>query len=366
SSSPDQLKAVTDQITKVNERLAVLTASVDQLKQAASQAAYSDLVNQAVPILASIKDAEREISLMASIRTAAGKKAQARTVLLYICSKLLDKQTELNERLVGTGAGADNIITASNKALHDKTALWTEHQAAQLRQILEFYTLAEAQLLQLRVEWWHAIAKDPAYVKAQIAHVQTQIAHQHSLVKPGPGYERFVDPRQPGLVWYPLTVADAYGHFDPDTRAEVEAAARANGGSYAKLGLVSFSWLRTRDYTASSRGTFYHWPTRRSVYDSTGYFTRAASYRAPSPEEVATLFSGAAPNAAAWLRAQGFTQPLGAYAGPSRGLHAEVIWTSHFKTAFNLTNNTLRFNEWDGAPWGVIGVRSEPASTWWY
>src|SRR5262249_6154835 len=155
------------QVADNKQRIVDLGTSVNELQGVTSQAAFSGLVHQALPIVTKIKHVEHELTLLQPL-TAHERKAHARTILLYICNNLLDKQVELDERIVGVGTGADNIITSSSKAARDEAPFFTQHQSAAARRAFEYYELYEAILLQYRVEWWHAIGEPGAYVQHQV------------------------------------------------------------------------------------------------------------------------------------------------------------------------------------------------------
>lgn len=368
NATADQLDRMTRQIAELEERLVALGASIDELKRDHAQSAFTNLVTQALPIVSAIKHVKHEIKALDKIPTAAGKQAHGREILEYICENLLDKQTELNERIVGTGTGADNIITSSSKLMKYSTRLWTEHNTQVLRQILQYYTMLEAFLLELRVEWWHATGKEPSYIQHQIEHVQRQVDNQLSLLKPGPGYRHWVDTKHPQVVWWPLRMSDAWGVWQKFRASELSPHLSRVNGDKDKLGLVSWAWKDVEAHQSGGGNRNYLWPLRRRwdyLYSDT-LFSGAHGYRPPSPDEVTTLFRDASPNPLAWLRAQGIDWPLGAFAWNGGQLHKEVIWTSQVRTSFDLHTGRLRFNEWNAAPWGVIAVRNVPLHTYWY
>lgn len=251
-----KLDRLESEIRAANKRLDELHASVSELQGVTSQASFSNLVGQALPIISAIKYTQSEIGLLPT-ETPTGQKREARRILIYICTNLLDKQTELGDRLVGTAPTADNLITSSSKAARDSVRYWTEQQSETVRRVLSYYIEYEALLLQLRVEWWHAIGASQSYVVAQIDKVKALVEKQQSLLKPdierpNSNWERgqhyFVDVKNPGLVWWPIRVYDVLPAYAPENVTLLEQMVRANfGGSWDKMGLQPF---RTDDFSS--------------------------------------------------------------------------------------------------------------------
>ena len=245
-----KLEKLERELTALQTRLNQLSASVAELQGITSQAAYSNLVAQATPIISSIRYVVDEIRLLPT-ENRYGQLREARSILLYICSHLLDKQIELNDRIVGTAPTADSIITASSRAARDSVRYWTQHQSTTVRRVLEYYIEYEALLLQLRVEWWNAIGSSKDYKLAQISRVEQDVRTQHGLLKPDierphAAWERsqhyFVDTKNPSLVWWPVRVYDVLPVYHADHFAELEKRKAAKNVTWDQFGLNAFSF----------------------------------------------------------------------------------------------------------------------------
>jgi hypothetical protein len=403
-----QLSRLENEIRAANIRLDQLAGSVSELQGVVSQSGYSNLVGQAVPIISKIKYAQGELALL-STETNAGRKRGARAILDYVCTNLLDKQTELGERLVGTAPTADNLITSSSKAARDSVRYWTDAQSSQVRQVLAYYVEYEALLLQLRVEWWHAIGASRNYVVAQIDKVKRDVQTQDSLLKPDiarpkAGWERgqhyFVDVKHPGLVWWPVRVYDVLPAYKPDHVTFLEQqAGRYFGGSWDSLGLQPFNVYDFTNYGFLNqyRGGWRFGvhkpgenPFSEGVY-GVGVLTAAPDRRPDSPlndgfewapptlSEVQSLIGGwqASGSPLAYLRA-GAKPPLGyslsRYQWGTTVTGQEVIWARtdgaccHFKV-IDLRNGSvtdeINPNSREAIA-GLFAVRPADPRGYWY
>lgn len=268
AGAPDyqaQLERMEQELRAVNTKLDELRNSVSELQGVTSQAAFSNLAGQAITIISKIKFVHDELGKL-RLESKTRQKRGARTILVYICEHLLDKQTELNDRLVGTAPNADNLITSSSKAARDSVRYWTEAQSRQVRRVFEYYADYEALLLQLRVEWWHAIGSSKEYVGAQINDVKRQIETQQGLLKPdialpnapwNRGQHYFVDVRHPGLVWWPVRVNDVLPAYSAANTSMLEQWVKRDfGGSWDKLGLQPFH-IRDFGYFGRQGGSIF-------------------------------------------------------------------------------------------------------------
>lgn len=387
------LAGLSEQLTAVNGKLNELAGSVQEIKAASAQSHYSDLVTQALPIVTDIKYVDGEIRSLKDL-TGANRKRHTRYILEYICGNLLDKQVQLNERLVGTGTGADTIIVASSRAAKNAQLLWTQHQSNAMRNILDYYSLYEALLLQFRTEWWNAIGMDRSYVRTQIANVKAQVDHQYTLLKPDVdpnGHGRFVDTRNPGLLWWPISMKDSLPAYSATEQAEIRTILnRDYGGDWNKMGLQLFrgSGHSIIDNICASsltgRGAFggsclWFYPINLSpggyyIGDLSQRSGATSGFRPPTVAEVQSLIHGWTGSPISWLPKQAnppLKMALSAWYGlheyrQGKGLHAPVTWTNQYKVAVNLENGSVRHNEWDQAPWGVYAVAQTDARGYWY
>jgi hypothetical protein len=409
-----KLDRLESEIRAANKRLDELQASVSELQGVTSQASFSNLVGQALPIISMIKYTQSEIGLLPT-ETPTGQKREARRILTYICTNLLDKQTELGDRLVGTAPTADNLITASSKAARDSVRYWTEHQSETVRRVASYYIEYEALLLQLRVEWWHAIGASNTYTVAQIDKVKTLVEKQQSLLKPDierptgsweRGQHYFVDVKNPGLVWWPIRVSDALPAYSPQNVASLEQLVTTNfGGSWDKMGLQPFRISDFSSLNLDSRdpqtGVYKHgWrfvirkPGERNPdgFYGSGRWVQDAPWGRPgsiaSPAndgfewapatfgEVHALIAGWTGSPLAYLRANSkpfFSYSLGWYDWNKTSAGNEVIWTRADGACCDYRLVDLRNGNTTGpVPYGFTGtaglfaVRPANSRGYWY
>lgn len=383
-----QLTRIRAEITQTNERLVSLAGSVDELKEVASAANYSNLVAQALPIIAKIKHVEKEILLLRTL-TPAQRKTHAREILLYICNNLLDKQTELNERIVGNAPNADNIITGASKAARDSAPFFGQHQSMAARRAVEYYILYETLLLQLRVEWWHAIGKPGSYVKAQVDDVTEQVRHQRSLIKHdlnwnvhgGETHGQFIDKRNPTLVWWKVLFQDTGGLLAPILGDGTGSYRhyfkfyydRAMSGDRTLMGVHPFYPEHAK---ADGRDPDGHTVLPLTVYPSKTVVARwhlGHHWRVPTQAEFEALikgWSGASP--AEWLARQ--TKPNIAVSlrmwdsnngRPGTGFKREFYTSNSTNSGFSLENGQ-GVGQVTSFRAGLMLVRDVPSNHYWY
>jgi hypothetical protein len=340
-----QLNEVLAELKTVKTRLDDLQRFVLELQRSNSQGHFSTLVNLAIPVISKVEHVYNEIGLLPT-ETYAGQKRNSRSILDYICTNLLDKQEELNLRLVGTAPTADNLITSSSKAARDSVRYWTNAQSRAVRNVLDYYVDYEALLLQLRVEWWHAIGASKTYIVAQIEKVDKEVNEQTSLLKPEIarpygfydfGQHYFVDVKHPGLVWWPIRVRDVWKSYSAQHQAELDFLVQRDfGGSWDKLGLQPFNFHQFVNYTGVYGGWRFYigkpGEPRDGIYGTiTAESTNDAhEWAVPTFAQVEELISGWQGSPLSYLKANSnpsFSYSLGWYDWGKNSAGNEVIWT---------------------------------------
>jgi hypothetical protein len=393
-----QLDTLESELRAANTRLNELQRFVFELQKSGSEAGYSNLVNQAVPIIKDVKYVHDEIELLPS-ETPAGQKRLGRSILDYVCEHLLSTQTELNLRLVGTAPNANNLITSSSKAARDSVRYWTDAQTRAVRDVLAYYVDYEGLLLQLRVEWWHAIGSSKEYIVAQIEKVKKEIEEQEKLLKPGiarpygyydVGQHYFVDVKHPGLVWWPIRVRDMLSTYSQPHRAELERFVQQDfGGNWNHLGLQPFrqTWLTTN--LANQRGALrlYVGKPGDAYADEWYAHPKPAPYDQPSDDahrwympsfqQGLELISGWTGSPLAYLKANSnpaFDYSLGRYEWGKNSAGNEVIWTQATDSPYSgfrlidLRNGATSgvFDYYSSAVAAVFAVRPADPGGYWY
>ncbi|MFL5846683.1 MAG: hypothetical protein ACJ762_18530 [Solirubrobacteraceae bacterium] len=157
SEEEEKLDALKDQLTEISGRLTQLQSSVDAVRAQLNDAAYNAQIARASEIVANVQANEAELRRIAGLRTPADRKAPRDLLLATIHSTTFDaQQRQLNEIVFNPSVvGGASIMSTLSDDLRAQTGIfWASTNT--LLDVYEYYSLAQAQLLHLRMEYMNA------------------------------------------------------------------------------------------------------------------------------------------------------------------------------------------------------------------
>jgi hypothetical protein len=234
---------VAGQLAQIQAQLAQISMQLTQLQNAVAEAAFGGLVAGADDYTSEITNAQKQLSTLANLdpndpNFKATKTMLTNSLLAYIggatsnhpCATgpagvgLLEKQDILNGRLLQSPAGADGILVAGSRVMTGATRFWTSATTQQVQTLFDYYAGREAELLMMRVEFWHACSFSGSYVQDQIADEESQVNAQQALQKPSPdptwafGPPRLFVDTATGEMWFNYLSSGTYSWWDLDSQ----------------------------------------------------------------------------------------------------------------------------------------------------
>jgi hypothetical protein len=229
---------VSGELAQIQAQLAQISMQLTSLQNEVAQAAFGSLVAGAADYTSEIANALKQLSTIANLdpndpNFQSTKTMLTNSLLAYIggatsdkpCSTgpagvgLLEKQDILNGRLVQSGVGTDGILVAGSRVMTRATRFWTSGTTQQVQTLFDYYAAREAELLMMRVEFWHACGLSGSYIQQQIADEQAQVAAQQGLQKPSPsdssnGFSFLLADTTTNLMWFNYVPGGTYGEGD--------------------------------------------------------------------------------------------------------------------------------------------------------
>lgn len=272
-----QLNEIQNTLNKIDDRTAKLRTEL-------ADSTFANLVHQAAPIVAHVNTGMKDLNFIAHLPADdPTKKGLTEHLLTFIHNDLLNgKQLELADRISGT-VGAHGLIAAAYKVALEHHRIWSLRTSLQVREVVEYYQLAEARLLTLRVEYMHAHpeAYSPAYIETQTSDVDAMLHKQDNELKPMPKANVVADTRT-DHEWLDAGLSYGYTFYDAKKFAE----------DVGSTGIVSVltGWTKTES------GPFtFPTPVFRSVDVGNGW-------RLPQWPEVKDFIAGWADPSGSWIK----------------------------------------------------------------
>ena len=167
------------------------------------QAQYSHAALEAAKVTGAIDKAQKELSHLAHAETAHDRKLHADHLIAQLGPNgdLYSAQEVLHKQLTVPAPGADGLLIAANKAARGKAQPFFTHQLSlSQREVYKYYSMYEAVLLQLRLNYWHFKRYSSEAIHRELKAFDTELAGQAALVKPPVHAGTVVDTRT-GLAW---------------------------------------------------------------------------------------------------------------------------------------------------------------------
>ncbi len=239
------------------------------------QAQYSHAALEAARVTGAIDKAQKELSHLAHARTAHERRVHADHLIAQLGphGDLWSAQEVLHKQLTVPAPGADGLLVAANKAARGKANPFFTHELSLAqREVYKYYSMYEAALLQLRLNYWHHMGYGHERIQQELKDFDAELAAQSALVKTWVHDGTVVDTRT-NLAW-------TFGH-----------AGKPIAGTWTSSdGDV---WVRPFGGDASRR--ILQCPQSLCPY---GY---GGVWMVPTPDELAQLLIHVEPDRWAWL-----------------------------------------------------------------
>ncbi|MGB9111768.1 MAG: hypothetical protein WCF24_03465, partial [Acidimicrobiales bacterium] len=207
------LAQIQQQLAQISAQITALQAQLSQVAQEVQQGNCDSYSKDASVIISDTETGAMMLQTLASTpRDAVAtngrplREVRAEELKNYIRDHLLGKPLVLHNLLVGLGGG-QGLITACGKAIISKTAPFiVPRQTKGVRDLVAWYQDEEISLLDLVVEYWHAIGENGATIAQAVANETTWQAQENAKLKPDLNSGVFLDTRT-GYAWTisPLT-----------------------------------------------------------------------------------------------------------------------------------------------------------------
>ncbi|HEV7773498.1 MAG TPA: hypothetical protein VGO48_09470 [Conexibacter sp.] len=167
------------------------------------QAQYSHAALEAAKITGAIDKAQKELAHLAHATTAHSRRIHAEHLIAQLGphGELYSAQEILHKQLTVPAPGADGLLIAANKAARGKAHPFFTHQLSlSQREVYKYYSMYEAVLLQLRLNYWHYKGYTSEEIHRELKSFESDLAGQNALVKTWVHEGIVVDTRT-GLAW---------------------------------------------------------------------------------------------------------------------------------------------------------------------
>jgi hypothetical protein len=197
-------------LAELQAEVAALKLAIDQVRThlhsvaaAVAQAQFSDAALQSSVILGSIDKARKELENLTLATTVHDREVHASHLIHQLGpgGNLYSAQEILHKMLTVPAVGADGLLIAANKAAKAKSnPFFTPTLSAAAHEVYKYYSMYEAVLLTLRVNYWNHKGISHTTIARDVHTFENELHEQRTFLKPQVVKHTAIDTRT-DLTW---------------------------------------------------------------------------------------------------------------------------------------------------------------------